>query len=101
MGSAMPGVSWTELGKGELENVQRKCILGSTKAPKAGVELCVPLRNREQVIRAGEESSTGRGAPVSHGQNLVFPSEWGGKKAAGGFGQCNQHRPQGQSKENN
>lgn len=40
---------------------------------------CVPPRNRKQVIGAGEES-TGRGAPVSHGQDLAFPSEGRGKK---------------------
>ena len=47
----------TELGRypagGSWEDIQRKCIPGRAKAPKAGAELSVPPRNRKQVIRAG------------------------------------------------
>lgn len=56
-----PYLPWgTELGRypagGSWEDVQRKCIPGRAKAPKAGAELCVPPRTRKQVLRAGKES---------------------------------------------
>lgn len=64
VGTAMPTIPYlprgTELGRypagGSWEHVQRKCIPGRAKAPKAGAELCVPPRTRNQVLRAGEES---------------------------------------------
>lgn len=90
----------TELGRypagGSWEDIQRKYIPGRAKAPKAGAE----LRGTESKS-SGLGETTGRGAPVSHSQDLAFPSEWGGKKATGGFGEHFQNGLQGRSKENN
>lgn len=55
----MFGVSWAELGrhpgKGEWRDVQRKCILGSTKAPKAGIGRAVYSSKEQRASQQGWE----------------------------------------------